>query len=47
MQVFTLGRGIKDERIRDMLAESSGPVNFQIFLGLFGDKLSGEMNHNQ
>nr|P07461.1 RecName: Full=Myosin regulatory light chain, smooth muscle [Halocynthia roretzi]prf//1301210A myosin L1 [Halocynthia roretzi] len=37
----SLGRGIKDERIRDMLAESSGPVNFQIFLGLFGDKLSG------
>lgn len=37
----SLGRGIKDERVQQMLAESSGPLNFQVFLGLFGDKLSG------
>ena len=25
-----------------MLAEGKGPVNFQVFLGMFGDKISGK-----
>jgi len=24
-----------------MLAEGAGPINFQVFLGMFGDKISG------
>lgn len=36
------GRVAKDAQISEMLKESNGPVNFQVFLGLFGDKLSGK-----
>merc|ERR1712119_89893 len=25
----------------EMLAEGAGPINFQVFLGMFGDKISG------
>ena len=31
-----------DEEIAKMLAEGKGPINFQIFLGMYGDKISGE-----
>ena len=26
-----------------MLAEGAGPINFQVFLGMFGDKISGKL----
>ncbi|XP_039259799.1 myosin regulatory light chain, smooth muscle isoform X3 [Styela clava] len=37
----SLGRGLKDDKAKNMLADASGPLNFQVFLALFGDKLSG------
>ncbi|XP_026691391.2 myosin regulatory light chain, smooth muscle isoform X2 [Ciona intestinalis] len=37
----SLGRAPTDDQIANMLAESKGPINFQIFLGMFGDKISG------
>jgi len=37
----SLGRDLKDTQKDEMLAEGSGPINFQVFLGMFGDKISG------
>ncbi|CAK8689665.1 myosin regulatory light chain, smooth muscle-like isoform X3 [Clavelina lepadiformis] len=37
----SLGRVIPEDQISAMLAEGKGPVNFQVFLGMFGDKISG------
>jgi Ca2+-binding EF-hand superfamily protein len=37
----SLGRVMDDKTAGEMLAESSGPINFQVFLGMFGDKISG------
>jgi len=37
----SLGRTIDDKTCDEMLAEGNGPVNFQVFLGMFGDKISG------
>jgi len=37
----SLGKQLKDKQYEDMLAEGNGPVNFQVFLGMFGDKISG------
>ncbi|KAJ1091663.1 hypothetical protein NDU88_004780 [Pleurodeles waltl] len=31
----------KDEELEDMLKEGKGPINFTVFLTLFGEKLSG------
>ncbi|KAA0717428.1 Myosin regulatory light chain 2, ventricular/cardiac muscle isoform [Triplophysa tibetana] len=37
-----LGRlNVKQEEIDDMLKEASGPVNFTVFLTMFGEKLKG------
>jgi len=37
----SLGRDLKDTQKDEMLAEGAGPINFQVFLGMFGDKISG------
>jgi len=37
----SLGRQLDNKTADEMLAESSGPINFQVFLGMFGDKISG------
>ncbi|KAL4635990.1 myosin regulatory light chain 2, atrial isoform [Arapaima gigas] len=38
-----LGRklNVKDEELEEMLAEGKGPINFTVFLTLFGEKLNG------
>ncbi|XP_028457264.1 myosin light chain 5 [Perca flavescens] len=38
----SLGKlNVKDSELEDMLKEASGPINFTMFLGLFGEKLHG------
>uniref|UniRef100_A0A8D0GTH3 Myosin light chain 5 n=1 Tax=Sphenodon punctatus TaxID=8508 RepID=A0A8D0GTH3_SPHPU len=32
---------VKDEELESMLKEATGPINFTMFLNLFGEKLSG------
>jgi len=36
-----LGRLTKDSELEDMVAEASGPINFTMFLTIFGDRVSG------
>ena len=39
----TTGRlNVKQEEIDDMLKEAPGPVNFTVFLTMFGEKLKGK-----
>lgn len=33
---------IKDEKLDAMLQEATGPINFTMFLNMFGEKLTGE-----
>lgn len=41
--VFTTGKiNVKDEELDAMLKEATGPINFTMFLNMFGEKLSGE-----
>jgi len=37
----SLGKNPTDELVDAMVQEASGPINFTMFLTLFGDKLSG------
>ena len=37
----SLGKNQTDEMVNDMLNEASGPINFTMFLTLFGVKLNG------
>jgi len=37
----SLGKNPADELLDAMVQEASGPINFTMFLTLFGDKLSG------
>jgi len=37
----SLGKNPTDELLDAMVQEASGPINFTMFLTLFGDKLSG------
>lgn len=37
----SLGKLVNDSYVEDMLNEATGPVNFTMFLTLFGDKISG------
>lgn len=32
---------MSDEELESMLAEGKGPINFTVFLTLFGEKLNG------
>lgn len=33
---------VKQEEIDEMLKEAPGPINFTVFLAMFGEKLKGE-----
>lgn len=33
---------MSDEELEEMLKEGKGPINFTVFLTLFGEKLNGE-----
>lgn len=38
-----LGRlNVKNEELDAMIKEASGPINFTVFLTMFGEKLKGE-----
>nr|ABD04174.1 myosin regulatory light chain 2-like protein [Anthopleura elegantissima] len=37
----SLGKLVNDEFLEEMLGEATGPVNFTMFLTLFGEKISG------
>ncbi|KAL3311654.1 Myosin regulatory light polypeptide 9 [Cichlidogyrus casuarinus] len=37
----SLGRTPSDKELKDMLDESPGPLNFTMFINLFGEKLNG------
>jgi len=37
----SLGRTPNDKELQEMLSESPGPLNFTMFINLFGEKLSG------
>ena len=38
-----LGRlNVKNEELDAMMKEASGPINFTVFLNMFGEKLKGE-----
>lgn len=37
----SLGRAPSDKEIEEMLNEASGPINFTMFITLFGDKVAG------
>merc|ERR1712042_358844 len=42
VEIFNnLGKNHPDEFIEDMLKEAPGPINFTMFLTLFGEKLNG------
>lgn len=38
---------VKDEELDEMLNEGKGPINFTVFLTLFGEKLNGENFSNK
>lgn len=39
-----LGRvNVKNEEIDDMIKEAPGPINFTVFLTMFGEKLKGKL----
>lgn len=41
--VLVIGKtNIKDDELDAMLKEASGPINFTMFLNMFGAKLTGE-----
>lgn len=34
---------VKDNELEEMLKEATGPINFTMFLNLFGEKLHGKL----
>lgn len=38
---FLQGRDVEDEDLESMLAEAPGPINFTMFLTIFGERISG------
>lgn len=43
MCVFVPGKvNVSDAELDEMLNEGKGPINFTVFLTLFGEKLNGE-----
>ena len=40
----SLGRAPPDKEIEEMLNEAAGPINFTMFITLFGDKVAGKEN---
>lgn len=45
MNVFLIyiGRTPTDKELKEMLDESPGPLNFTMFINLFGEKLNGKL----
>lgn len=41
-----LGRLIKDDDLKQMLSEAPGPINFTMFLSIFGDRIAGTDDEN-
>lgn len=42
-QLLSPGRlNVKNEEIDEMIKEAPGPINFTVFLTMFGEKLKGE-----
>lgn len=39
-----LGRLVRDDDLKQMLSEAPGPINFTMFLSIFGDKIAGVDN---
>lgn len=39
---FSGKMNVNDEELEEMLKEGKGPINFTVFLTLFGEKLNGE-----
>ncbi|XP_067934770.1 myosin regulatory light chain 2, smooth muscle minor isoform-like isoform X2 [Watersipora subatra] len=37
----SLGKNASDQHLESMIAEASGPINFTMFLTMFGEKLTG------
>lgn len=43
----TMGQlNVKNEELEAMVKEASGPINFTVFLTMFGEKLKGALTHN-
>jgi len=42
-----IGRIISDQEINDMLGEADGPLNFTMFLNMFGEKNKGEVDDDE
>lgn len=38
---YVYGREIEDEDLESMIAEAPGPLNFTMFLSIFGERISG------
>lgn len=36
---------VKNEELEAMVKEASGPINFTVFLTMFGEKLKGEYKY--
>ena len=41
-----LGRLVKEDDLKQMLGEAPGPINFTMFLSIFGDRISGTDDEN-
>lgn len=44
MAHFSSGQLVSDSVLQEMIDEAPGPINFTMFLTLFGDRLTGESN---
>lgn len=43
----TMGQlNVKNEELEAMVKEASGPINFTVFLTMFGEKLKGELTNS-
>jgi Ca2+-binding EF-hand superfamily protein len=43
----TLGSVSSDSQLENMLREAPGPINFTVFLTLFGERLTGRFKQNK
>lgn len=41
LRVFNSGKEVKEDFLEKMVSEAPGPINFTMFLTLFGEKLTG------
>ena len=39
--IYFAGKNVTDEYLDGMIAEAPGPINFTMFLTMFGEKLTG------